>query len=60
MIETMLSKPKQKPDFAGGLKGLLSNSVLNKVKAFMPEFISTTDRILSDPNHFKMDIVIRD
>lgn len=60
MIETMLSKPNKKPDFAAELKSLLSNSVLTRAKAFVPEFIATTDKILSDPNNHRMDIVIRD
>lgn len=60
MIESLLAKPSQKPDFKTGLQTLLSqSSVLMKAKAFMPEFISTTDRMLNDPNAYKhMDIQI--
>jgi hypothetical protein len=60
MIESLLAKPTLKPDFKSGLQALLgSSSVLMKAKAFMPEFISTTDRMLNDPNASKyMDIQI--
>jgi len=60
MIESLLSKPSQKPDFRNGLKSLLSSSsALTKVKAFMPQFVATTDRLLNDPSHTKqMDIEI--
>lgn len=51
MIESLLAKPSQKPDFKGGLQALLTNgSTLMRVKAFMPEFVSNTDRIMNDPN----------
>jgi len=62
MIETLLSKPSKKPDFKSELQALLaSSSILTKAKAFMPEFVASTDRILSDPtNSFKMDITIQD
>ena len=50
MIESLLVKPSQKPDFKNGLQALLSQSnVLMKAKAFMPEFVSSTDRMLNDP-----------
>jgi hypothetical protein len=60
MIESLLAKPTLKPDFKSGLQNLLSqSSVLMKAKAFMPEFISTTDRMLNEPNSSKhMDIQI--
>jgi hypothetical protein len=60
MIESLLAKPSQKPDFKSGLQALLSqSSVLMKAKAFMPEFISTTDLMRNDPNSSKyMDIQI--
>ena len=47
-IEKILSKLSQKPDFAGGLKGLLSKSDKNKLEAFMPPLIEslTTQTIL--------------
>jgi hypothetical protein len=62
MIESLLSKPSKKPDFKSELQALLATSnILTKAKAFMPEFVASTDRILSDPNHtFKMDITIQD
>ena len=60
MIESMLSKPAKKPDFKNELQALLAQSnILMKAKAFMPEFVATTDKILSDPtNAKKMDILI--
>lgn len=60
MIESLLAKPSQKPDFRNGLQSLLSSSsALTKVKAFMPQFVATTDRLLNDPSHAKqMDIQI--
>lgn len=60
MIESLLVKPSQKPDFKSGLQTLLtSGSALTKAKAFMPEFVSSTDRILNDPTqHNHMDILI--
>ena len=60
MIESLLAKPSQKPDFKNGLQSLLSqSSVLTKAKAFMPEFVATTDKIINDPNFSKgMDIQI--
>jgi hypothetical protein len=54
MIESLLAKPSQKPDFRNGLQSLLStSSALTKVKAFMPQFVATTDRLLNDPTHAK-------
>jgi hypothetical protein len=60
MIESLLAKPSQKPDFKNGLQSLLSSSsALTKAKAFMPQFVATTDRLLNDPSHAKqMDIEI--
>lgn len=62
MIESLLAKPSTKPDFKQGVQGLLAgSSILNKARAFMPEFVAETDRILSDPASFpskQMDIVI--
>lgn len=63
MIESLLLKPAKKPDFKNGLSQLLAqgNSTLTKVKAFMPEFVATTDRLLNDPQFnasSKMDISI--
>ena len=46
MIEGLLAKPSAKPDFAQ----LPTSGILRKAQAFLPEFISNTDRILSDPN----------
>jgi len=59
MIEALLNKPSTKPDF-GSVGSMLSSSVLTRAKSFMPEFITTTDRILSDPNNHRMDINIKD
>lgn len=60
VIESLLSKPSGgKPDFAGGVQSLLSqSSALSKAKAFMPGFALSTDKIISDPAHAKMDITI--
>jgi len=60
MIESLLSKPSKKPDFKNGLQALLTqSSVLTKAKAFLPEFVASTDRIISDPTSAKkMDIKI--
>ena len=62
MIESLLSKPSKKPDFKSELQALLAqSSVLTKAKAFMPEFVASTDKIISDPtNAYKMDIIIAD
>lgn len=62
MIESLLSKPSKKPDFKSELQTLLASSnILTKAKAFMPEFVASTDKILSDPTHaFKMDIAIEE
>ena len=59
MIESLLAKPSAKPNFAM----LPQSDVLKKVQAFLPAFISSTDRILSDPaacQTHQMDIKIRD
>jgi hypothetical protein len=59
MIESLLAKPSQKPDFKNGLQTLLmQGNALTKVKAFLPEFIHSTDRIVKDPTAMKMDILI--
>lgn len=62
MIESMLSKPSKKPDFKTELQALLaSSSILTKARAFMPEFVASTEKILSDPSGaYKMDIIIQD
>ena len=58
MIESLLAKPSKKPQF----KDLAGTSdVLKRAKAFMPEFIHSTDKILSCPSdQFSMDIQIND
>lgn len=59
MIESLLAKPSSKPNFAM----VAQSDVLKKVQAFLPAFISSTDRILSDPQAMSshmMDIKIRD
>lgn len=59
MIESLLAKPSQKPDFKNGLQSLLmQGNALTKVKAFLPEFVASTDRIVKDPTSQKMDILI--
>lgn len=59
MIESLLAKPSSKPDFAT----VSQSDVLKKVQAFLPAFISNTDRILSDPTAnqaHQMDIQIKE
>jgi hypothetical protein len=52
MVEAMLLKPSKKPDFKNQISGLLGQgSALNKAKAFMPGFISHTDKLLSCPEY---------
>ena len=46
IIEALLAKPSKKPDFAG-LPDM--PDVLKRAQAFLPEFIQSTDRILSNP-----------
>ena len=59
MIESLLAKPSKKPNF-----GIVPQSdILKKVQAFLPAFISNTDRILSDPaahQSHQMDIKIKE
>ncbi len=55
----MLAKPSKKPDFSS----FKTSEVLKKAQQFMPMFISTTDRLLSDPELLKshqMDIQVVD
>ena len=59
MIESLLAKPSKKPDFSS-FKG---SDVLKRAQQFIPMFISTTDRLLSDPEllkQHKMDIQVVD
>jgi hypothetical protein len=59
IIESLLAKPSKKPDF-GAFK---QSDVLKKAQMFMPKFIQTTDRLLSDPELLKthqMDIKVVD
>eukprot|EP00347_Sterkiella_histriomuscorum_P007590 403348336 len=51
IIENLLAKPVKKPDFAA-FKG---SDVLKRAQQFMPMFISTTDRLLSDPELLKQN-----
>ena len=46
IIQGLLAKPSAKPNFGQ----LPQSNVLKKAQAFLPEFIQSTDRILSDPN----------
>lgn len=59
IIESLLAKPTKKPDFSA-FKG---SDILKKAQQFMPRFIQTTDRLLSDPELLKqhqMDIKVVD
>jgi len=54
-----LAKPSKKPDFSS-FKG---SDVLKRAQQFMPMFITTTDRLLSDPELLRqnqMDIQVVD
>lgn len=46
IVQALLSKPSNKPNFAS----LPQSSILKKAQTFLPEFIQSTDKILSDPN----------
>lgn len=59
IIESLLLKPTKKPDFSA-FKG---SEILKKAQQFIPVFIQTTDRLLSDPELLKthqMDIKVVD
>ena len=43
LVETLLAKPSKKPDFAS----VEPSSILKQAQAFLPEFIQSTDKILS-------------
>ena len=49
IIQGLLAKPNAKPQFGQ----VPQSDVLKKARAFLPEFIQNTDRILSDPNMCK-------
>ena len=57
IIESLLSKPSKKPDFAS----FKQSDILKRAQEFMPKFIQTTDRLLSDPELLRqnqMDIQV--
>ena len=56
MISGLLAKPSTKPNF-GQIDA--NSSILNKVRAFMPEFITSTDRLLSTGGG-SMDVYIHE
>jgi hypothetical protein len=59
IIESLLAKPSKKPDFSA-FKG---SDILKRAQQFMPKFVQTTDRLLSDPELLKthqMDIKVID
>ncbi len=45
MVESLLAKPSTKPDFSS----FQVPDVLKRAQAFLPAFISNTDKILSNP-----------
>lgn len=45
MIEGLLAKPSTKPNFS--MASIQGNSALDRVRSFLPEFITSTDRLLS-------------
>ena len=45
IVEALLSKPSTKPNFGA----LPQSSVLKQARCFLPDFIQSTDKILSDP-----------
>jgi len=56
-VEALLAKPSKKP----AIGPVTQSKVLQRAAQFMPEFIKTTDKILSDPAaaaKAQMDIVI--
>jgi hypothetical protein len=55
VVESLLAKPSKKPDFSD----FTSSSVLKNVRSFLPEFITSTDKLLSS-GIGKMDIDIMD
>ena len=55
----MLAKPSKKPDFSS----FKQSDILKRAQEFMPKFIHTTDRLLSDPELLKqsqMDIQVQE
>ena len=55
VVEGLLAKPSKKPDFTS----FTSSSVLQNVRTFLPEFITSTDKLLST-GAGQMDIDIMD
>ena len=45
IVEALLSKPSAKPNFGA----LPQSSILMQARTFLPDFIQSTDKILSDP-----------
>lgn len=63
IVESLLAKPSKKPDFASMSRAQQDMpSALKRVQTFLPEFITSTDKLLSMPlgqNKHDMDISIR-
>ena len=61
IVESLLAKPSQKPDFASVMMQGGQPDILKRAQAFLPAFISSTDKILSNPEALKqsqMDVKI--
>ncbi|CDW83482.1 UNKNOWN [Stylonychia lemnae] len=59
IIQGLLNKPSKKPDF----KNFRESDILKRAQQFIPMFIQTTDRLLSDPELLKqkqMDIQLEE
>jgi len=59
IVESLLAKPSKKPDFGS----LAPPEILKRAQAFLPFFIQSTDKILSNPELLKssqMDVKIRE
>lgn len=57
VVESLLAKPSAKPNFCA----LPAPSILKRAQQFLPEFITSTDRMLADPELLKskqMDVQI--
>ena len=60
IVESLLAKPSQKPDFASMIQGGQPD-ILKRAQAFLPAFIQSTDKILSSPEaqrQSQMDVKI--
>lgn len=57
IVESLLAKPSKKPNFAA----VMQPDILKRAQAFLPAFIQSTDKILSNPDLLRasqMDVKI--